>query len=83
MGIQRVIVAMPDELVAAVDAAAKKQDRSRSWMIRHAVEQTFMSRDLVVTWGPGQHGFVPQKGNALRCDVCGQRQSAHPKERTQ
>jgi HNH endonuclease/Ribbon-helix-helix protein, copG family len=87
---QRVVVVMPDELVAAIDAEAKRRDRSRSWLIRHAAENAyasvlFDSEPTKPTNGSGlhTHAFTPQRQNALRCEVCGQRQSAHPKERTQ
>jgi hypothetical protein len=86
VGMQRVIVNMSDELVAAVDEAAKEEDRTRSWMIRHALELSFLavrppplqglSAAALVAVSDG-HGFVPQQRNKLRCELCGQRRSAH------
>jgi hypothetical protein len=83
VGMQRVIVNMSDELVAAIDEAAKEQDRSRSWMIRRTLEHAFapvgmegLSAAALVAVSDG-HGFVPQQRNKLRCELCGQRRSAH------
>jgi hypothetical protein len=86
MGMQRVIVSMPDELVAAIDAEAKRLERSRSWLIRHAAEQvyapSFVSVPVTVTaTNPAdvpRHRFTPQDGNQLRCKECGKRLAAHP-----
>jgi hypothetical protein len=82
VGTQRVIVTMPDELVAAVDQAAATEERSRAWMIRRAVTQFYGLPALVVrptepvaTPNPS-HVFKAQAGNALRCE-CGQRRVDH------
>lgn len=81
---QRVIVTMPDDLVAAVDAAAEAEERSRAFMIRRAVAQTYSptarvaaSVGLAAVQVPEEpHVFQSQPGNALRC-VCGRRKAEH------
>lgn len=82
MGMQRVIITMPDELVAAVDRAATVAERSRAWMIRRAVTQFYDAASLgmrpaepVASPSPS-HVFKAQAGNALRCE-CGQRRADH------
>ena len=73
---QRVIVSMPDELVEAIDAAARSEQRSRSFMIRHAAEQLYLA-DTGPESTTGGHEFAPQTRNALRCDHCGKRRVDH------
>jgi len=79
MGTQRVIVAMPDELVAAIDRYAATEERSRSSVIRRAL-QAVMQPDKsgagVAAAMGGVHAFTPQPGNALRCE-CGTRRGDH------
>lgn len=79
----RVIVDMPDELVARLDAEAKRLDRPRAWLIRD-----FIGRGLPNLWqgdpsfdNPSHavslHQFASQHGNALRCAVCGGKRGDH------
>ena len=90
MSMQRIIVAMPDELVEAIDEAAHREERSRSYMIRqavmHAVSDTCEPQRLEparaafapdVRTLPERHEFAPQGMNALRCRTCGGRKAAH------
>jgi Ribbon-helix-helix protein, copG family len=90
MGMQRVIVSMPDELVAAIDAEAERRDRSRSWLIRQALRSFYTPSGTpysepapvtVTATNPAdvpRHPFTPQDGNKLRCSECGKRLAAHP-----
>lgn len=66
----RVMVSLPSDLLAAVDKQAKQLDRSRAWVIRDAVQRQ-------VQTAPAPHPFVPQTRNTLRCDTCGGKQGEH------
>lgn len=88
MSNQRVIVSMPDELVAAVDAVAAEQDRSRSSVIRRMIRAATQSvvlpvvatvpniQNVKIVHAPKGHPFEALPGNALRC-VCGDRKADH------
>lgn len=89
----RVIVDMPDDLVADLDQEARDSDRSRAWVIRHRCMATYGQMSVGVGPAPGNpatdgaplpaevkaggHSFEPQGRNALKCQVCGGKRANH------
>lgn len=57
MGTQRVIVAMPDELVAAIDRYAAAEERSRSSVIRRTLQSVMQPEKFrpVIAVAPAGH----------------------------
>lgn len=45
MALQRVTVAIPENIVAATDALVRKEGRSRSSIVREAIEQYLRDRE--------------------------------------
>ncbi len=63
MPLDRVTITIPRELVAAADRLARRQDRSRSWVISHLLRQSFAA--LQTDGPPLSSKVVTRRRNAL------------------